>query len=306
MIKPDSPSISVIIPTHNRANTITNCINSVLSQSYSVNEIIVVDDCSSDDTVKLLSSINGRIKFIRNDTQLGAQASRNVGIKAAKSDWIAFLDSDDEWLPDKLQKQISALSSVDYNPLTVVHGDCYINNSKSDNKIWNLDKIDGDNVYKKLLSKSGTLFPAIITSKHALKKINYLDEDVPSFQEWDTSISLAEYCRFIHIQEPLFTYNIHNDSISNDSTTSIEGYKYIIEKHKKDIKKFCSDTAYNKHLLICSTMALNSGQYNNSRIISKQILGINVKKYILLLFSFIKFKPIYIIKTLQRINGKRN
>ena len=116
-----NPSIAVIIPTYNRANTIVQCINSVLSQSYPVNEIIIVDDNSSDDTVQRLNIFKDEIVILHTKSRSGAQTARNIGIKSAKSNWISFLDSDDEWLPNKLEKQIFALKNVDYNPMTVVH-----------------------------------------------------------------------------------------------------------------------------------------------------------------------------------------
>ena len=164
-------SISVIIPTYNRSNTIEKCLDSVFNQTYKVNEIIVVDDCSTDNTIDILNLYKDQITILQTVNNSGAQSARNIGIKAAKSEWIAFLDSDDEWLSDKIEKQISALKNINFNPLTVVHGDCIVNNIEKKNKnIWKLDKIDGENVYNQLLSKSGTFFPSILTSKIATRE----------------------------------------------------------------------------------------------------------------------------------------
>jgi len=299
-------NISVIIPTYNRAFTIVQCIESVLNQSYPVNEIIVIDDNSTDDTLKQLSKFDENIIILKTEKQSGAQAARNVGIKAAKSEWIAFLDSDDEWLPNKIKKQVSALRKVKYDPLTVVHGNCFTSNIDSDEKQnWQLDNLNGKNVYKQLLSKSNTFFPSILTSKKALSKINFLDENAPSYHEWDTSIRLAKYCRFIHIQEPLFTYNIHQNTISKNSDKSIQGYQYIINKFKDKIIELCGEDIFINHLFINSMMALNNGKNNLCRKILKQIPNNSFKRYFLQLFSYLGIKLIYFIKIKQFIVRQR-
>ncbi len=300
------PTVSVVIPTYNRAATIVSCIESVLAQSYPVNEIIVVDDNSTDNTIEQLERFKEKLIILKTNIQSGAQVARNIGIKATKSDWIAFLDSDDEWLPSKLQIQITALKTVNYDKWTVVHGDCFVRNTDSNKKKrWQLDKIDGKNVYQQLLSKSGTFFPAILTSKQALKKINYLDEHTPSYHEWDTAIRLAKYCRFIHIQEPLFIYNIHNNTISKNSDLSVEGYQYIINKYQEEIIELCGEDVFINHLLINSMTALNSNQIKLGRTILKQIPNNSFKKYFLQLFSYLRIKPIYFIKTKQLLVRKR-
>ena len=299
-------NISVIIPAYNRASTITRCIESVLSQTYPVNEIIIIDDHSTDDTIELLNKFGDTISILSTEKRSGAQTARNIGIKAAKSNWIAFLDSDDEWLPNKIEKQIAALKTINNNPMTVVHGDCYIKSIDSDDtKHWKLDKIAGKNIYKQLLTKSGTFFPAILTSKKALLKINLLDENVPSFHEWDTAIRLAKFCRFIHIEEPLFIYNIHENTISKNSDKSIRGYQYIINKFKNEIIELCGEEIFINHLFINSMMALNSNKNKLGRAILKQIPNNSSKKYFLQLFSYLGIKPIYFIKIKQFIVRQR-
>jgi glycosyltransferase involved in cell wall biosynthesis len=103
-----TPSISVVIPTYNRARTVGKAIDSILSQTFGDVEIIVVDDGSTDDSTAVLASYCGRIRTIRQENQ-GVSAARNAGIRAANGKWIAFLDSDDQWHPTKLEKQLAAL-----------------------------------------------------------------------------------------------------------------------------------------------------------------------------------------------------
>jgi len=105
-------SISVIIPTYNRATFVTKAIDSVLSQTYKDYEIIVVDDGSTDDTRHVLKPYRDRIRYIYQENR-GAAAARNLGIKSSNAKWLAFLDSDDRWLPEKLSFQMECVTQSD-------------------------------------------------------------------------------------------------------------------------------------------------------------------------------------------------
>ena len=111
MKKVEEPLVSVIIPTYNRANVIHRSISSVIKQSYQKIEIIIVDDASTDDTAQIIQQISDtRIIYICHQINRGGSEARNTGIKNAKGKFIAFLDSDDVWLPDKLQHQLAVIS----------------------------------------------------------------------------------------------------------------------------------------------------------------------------------------------------
>ena len=108
-----NPTVSVIIPTYNRAHLIGRAIQSVLNQTYRDFEIIVVDDGSADNTEEVVKSFyDKRIKYIKHKKNKGAAATRNTGIKAARGKYIAFQDSDDEWLPEKLEKQMKVFENA--------------------------------------------------------------------------------------------------------------------------------------------------------------------------------------------------
>lgn len=109
--------VSIIMPSYNTGRFIKETIESVLAQSYPTWELIIVDDCSTDDTDDVVSQYlaDERIHYIKNDTNSGAAVSRNRALREAKGKWIAFLDSDDLWEPDKLQKQISFMRDNGYH-----------------------------------------------------------------------------------------------------------------------------------------------------------------------------------------------
>ena len=247
------PLVSVIIPTYNREKTITYCLNSVLSQTYKNFEVIIVDDCSTDNTAAMINSHpDSRVRCIVLEKNSGAQAARNRGIKEAKGDWIAFQDSDDEWLPNKLERQINVLSKAGFDPYTVVHSNAIKRDYTTKTKtIWKLPIVDGESevVYPRLLTAPGPMFQSMLVSKAALEKINNLDVCVPAGQEWDTAIRLAKFCRFIHMRKPLFIYHLHKGAtISNSLWNNFDGYQYIIEKHENEIKAQCGESVWVKHL----------------------------------------------------------
>ncbi len=108
-----SPALTVIIPTHNRAQLVCRAIRSVLSQTFRDFEIIVVDDASTDDTREAVSGLaDPRIRLVRREKNGGAAASRNTGIAVARGQFVTFLDSDDEYLPTKLERQVHVLSNA--------------------------------------------------------------------------------------------------------------------------------------------------------------------------------------------------
>lgn len=225
--------VSVIIPTYNREKTIKNCINSVISQTVAPFEIIVVDDGSTDDTINLLDGMDANIKVIKQNHK-GAQAARNLGILNAKGDYIAFLDSDDEWLPFMLEVEIGEVLKHNHN--CVIYSDCYAckGNRK---KIWRLPEY-GKEPYSSLLLNPGPMFQSILVKREMLIDVGLLDEKAVSYQEWDTAIRLAKKAKFVHIRKPLFIYNIYDgDTISNNKYRGIIGYKYVVRKYRKDIIK---------------------------------------------------------------------
>jgi len=112
----DRETVSVVMPSYNCARFISESIKSVIAQTYTDWELIIVDDCSTDDTESIVASFrDDRIRYIKNETNSGAAVSRNRALREAKGRWIAFLDSDDLWLPDKLERQIEFMKKNDYS-----------------------------------------------------------------------------------------------------------------------------------------------------------------------------------------------
>ena len=109
--------VSIVMPSYNTGRFISETIESILAQSYSDWELIIVDDCSKDNTDDVVTQylVDARIRYIKNETNSGAAVSRNRALREAKGKWIAFLDSDDLWEPDKLEKQIAFMENNGYH-----------------------------------------------------------------------------------------------------------------------------------------------------------------------------------------------
>ena len=306
---PTFPSISVVIPAYNRANTIRRCLDSILAQTILPLEILVVDDCSTDATYHLVESYNDpRIRCMALDKNSGAQAARNFGIKKSKGEWIAFQDSDDEWLPGKLERQIEALSERQFDPWVVVHTNALCRGMSRTRGALELPIVEGADVYHLLLTKPGPLFPGLIVSRLALDRINFLDENIRSYQEWDTSIRLARYCRFVFLRETLFIYNLDtNDSISNERAREISGYQQVIDKFKEEIIRECGKTVWENHLYIQLIKCLDYGLWSEADGFLRMISSGTIKYRLFKIFRLFHVSPdpaIHLLRLLRNSISK--
>jgi len=232
------PLVSVIIPAFNRANILKNAIESVQAQTHTQWEAIVVDDGSKDNTCDVVSGMaqdDGRIRLVRHEENRKAQAARNTGIRAAKGEWIAFLDSDDEYLPDSIEKRLETALKENVH---IVHSDCFIIKPGKEKELYGIRPLAG-NVYREMLEKEGPVFPALFVSKKVLEEIGLLDEKIKAYQEWDTTIRLAKNNAFGFYPEPTFIYDYRcEDAMSRDSVQNGKGYEQIVHKHFIEIWKY--------------------------------------------------------------------
>ena len=170
--------ISVIIPTYNRDGVISRAINSVLKQTYQNFEVIIVDDNSpvTDNTACIISQYNDdRLFYIKHDKNKGGGGARNTGILAANGEYIAFLDSDDEWLPEKLQLQINLMRQVkDLHPKPVIYTQLY-QKGKGFEWIKPKQKIkDGQRIGDYIFCESGYIQTSTIFSINLFSKKHFV------------------------------------------------------------------------------------------------------------------------------------
>lgn len=191
-----NPTVSVIIPAYNRAPTLRAALDSVRQQDYQDWELIVVDDGSSDGTAAVADSLgDSRVRVIRHEVNRGASAARNTGIRSARGRYIAFLDSDDAWLPGKLSAQVAVLESGPNSPdllctgfiLRYAAGRRMVERRPRPYTGWFDTMIDGCSV-----SPGSTL----VVRRGCFDTAGFLDETLMRLEDWDWLLRCLETYRF--------------------------------------------------------------------------------------------------------------
>jgi glycosyltransferase involved in cell wall biosynthesis len=205
--------ISVVITTYNRAALVTKAIDSVLNQKSAADEIIVVDDGSTDGTDRIIQDKYPQIKYLYQDNQ-GISAARNLGIMQARNLWIAFLDSDDEWLSDKLVKQRAALlANPDYK---ICHTDeIWIRKGKRVNQMKKHKKHGGD-IYTYCLPLCIISPSSVVIHQDIFLKYGVFDIHLPACEDYDMWLRICAFEKVFYLDEPLIKkYGGHSDQLSH-------------------------------------------------------------------------------------------
>lgn len=262
------PKVSIIIPTYNCESFIDKTIQSVIDQTYKDWELIIVDDFSNDNTRKILSEWqkkDERIHLILLDRNSGGPAHpKNVAIKEAVGKYIAYLDHDDEWFPEKLEKQINILE----NDPKIGFISCealIIDEKEKIIRRFKIAKIPDRGVFPDILS-TNFMFSnsSLVIPKKVIDKLGGRDENpkigVAEDREYELRVADAGY-KFYVIHEPLFKYRLHENNALKGKTTY--GFNYIEAnlKHLSCYKKYCLE------YIVYKTLAkeyLRLGDINNS------------------------------------------
>lgn len=223
------PLISVIIPVYNGEKTIRETILSVLAQSFSDFEVIVINDGSQDQTLAVVSSIqDSRLKAF-SYPNTGLAASRNRGIFHAKGEYISFIDADDLWTQDKLEAQLNALLFNSQAAVAYSWTD-WIDESGQFLRPGGYITANG-NVYEKLLVRdfveSGS---NLLIRKHALAKVGGFDISLPAVEDWDMWLRLAAHYNFVAVPSPQILYRVSPNSMSSNVWKMEEASLQIIER----------------------------------------------------------------------------
>jgi glycosyltransferase involved in cell wall biosynthesis len=204
--------ISVIIPSYNRAHLLARAIESVLSQDLAPREIIVVDDGSSDDTRELMSSCFPQCQYIHQPNQ-GVSSARNRGIEAASGEWLAFLDSDDEWLPSKLAAQSSTLKSQP--GLLICHTEeIWIRNGRRVNAMKKHRK-SGGRIFRNCLPLCVISPSSAMIHRSLLTEVGNFDECLPVCEDYDMWLRICAHQPVAFVAEAqIIKYGGHEDQLS--------------------------------------------------------------------------------------------
>jgi len=205
--------ISLIIPCYNRSSSLKRALQSVLSQSYLPNEIIVVDDGSSDNTADMLRNEFPQVTYLYQENK-GVSSARNLGIKHSTGDWIAFLDSDDTWLSHKLEKQVSALQQLP--ELKICHTEeIWIRNGVRVNAM-NKHKKSGGWIFKQCLPLCAMSPSSILIHRSVFEHLGLFDESLVACEDYDLWLRISNQYPVLFMEQALINkYGGHEDQLSH-------------------------------------------------------------------------------------------
>ena len=235
--------VSVIIPTYKRQpNMLKRAVLSVINQSYQNIEVIVVDDSPTDfefrsEVEKMLNSLDKRIRYIKHDTNMGACAARNTGINASCGEFIAFLDDDDEWLHNKLEKQLKKI--VLFKETGLIYCREYIVNENTGNIQISTRKCHAGYVFDNLIISNfigSTSF--VLAKKECFKKVGLFNTQLESAQDYDMWLRISQKYIVDFVNEPLVNYYVHNEGrISDNTKKKIQGLEMLIQLYSEYLEK---------------------------------------------------------------------
>lgn len=234
--------VSIIIPTYNREHLIQRAIKSVLNQSYGEFELLIVDDGSTDNTEEVVRQIkDDRIRYIRCEENKGAAAARNRGIAEAKYDYIAFQDSDDEWYPSKLEKQMKVMLESS-EKTGVVYCEYHYDGVNgvegiSPSREIPLEQKQGY-IFPELLAGNMIGTPTMLVKKECFDKVGLFNEKFPCLEDYELVLRIAREYEVGFVPECMVEVHANTESVTNN----VEGYLYasciLAGTYKKELLEY--------------------------------------------------------------------
>ena len=237
--RPPAPPVSVVIPAYNRAATIGAAIGSVLRQTWEDFELVVVDDGSTDGTVAAARKVaDPRLRVVAAPRNLGAAGARNLGVREARGAWIAFQDSDDEWLPEKLAKQMARLAAdpgfvaaycglLTVGALDARPGERTTIRYRPDPSVG---PVEGD-ILEPLLMGNMISTQTLVVRRDVFLALGSFDEAVTPIEDWDFALRLARRGRVAFVDEPLVHQRFSPDSITRGTRRRTESRARLVAKN---------------------------------------------------------------------------
>jgi len=296
MTERSGPLVSVVLPTYGRPDYLVKAVRSVATQTYDPLELVVVDDCSPQPVEPQLSNVSRdgleRFEVRRHAQNLGANAARNTGIAAAKGEFVAFLDDDDQWYPEKIRRQVSTFDEAPDGTGVVYTGSQFVD--EHDRPVGvSVRDLSGDITRELLCGASVGSFTRLMVRRNLLERVGRLDESLPGWQDRDLNIRLSRFCRYEPVPEPLV---IHRRGTHTQIGDDYEGkrdvaYPEFVEKHRPLAATFGPDVE--RRFLAVQTLALAKSALTNgytraARRHAVEALGHDptyVEAYVYLLFT---------------------
>ena len=230
-IEREAGLVSIIMPSYNTASFIEETIQSVLNQTYTNWELIIVDDCSTDNTDEVLENIkDSRIRYFKNDKNSGAAVSRNKALREARGQWIAYLDSDDLWMPEKLEKQIHFMETNGYAFSYTNYEEIDVNGNKTGVSITGPKKITKTGMFN-------YCWPGCLTVMFDANKIGLIQiEDIKKNNDYAMWLKVCRKADCFLLDETLGQYRKGRiGSVSTHSIKTMIGWHYKLYREAEDM-----------------------------------------------------------------------
>ena len=269
-----TPLVSVILPTYNRARTLDRAIRSVLNQSFDDFELIVTDDGSTDESRCILARYSSLAKVrVISSSHRGCSAARNLGLSISKAPLIAFQDSDDEWLPCKLEKAVAVLAGAAADT-GIVYSDMVRIREDGSSRDWR-----APDIRRGLLVSESTLdyqvagigIQAAVIRRACFEHVGLFDEALPRFIDLDLFVRMSDHFDFHHHAEPLVRYYATN-GISADSHALVMARRYLIRKYRKRLSRERCHLAH-QYLLLADALSMNGSKYRSRALAVMTLLA---------------------------------
>ncbi|MCM1173595.1 MAG: glycosyltransferase family 2 protein [Blautia sp.] len=233
--------VSVIIPTYNRADVLKTSIQSVLQQTYSDFELLIVDDGSTDNTNMMVESLNdARIRYLRMPQNRGVAAARNEGIRQAEYSYIAFQDSDDYWKPEKLEKQMAFLAQRPEAGLLYCPYEC----KKADGSALlvpggNIPPEEKQgNIYPYMLCRNTIGAPTVLLRRQCLERSGLFCESLTCLEDWELFLRISRNSEIAFQEEPMVSVSLSRDGVSHNISGYYEARCYMLARHKDALLRY--------------------------------------------------------------------
>lgn len=236
--------VSIIIPTYNREKYIERAVQSILGQTYDRYEIIIVDDGSTDNTreiIRVLEDKDDRIRYIKLEENRGPAYARNIGMKEAKSEFIAFLDSDDEWLPDKLKLQMDKMLEFSEETALVFCRMSGIRRGRKDRYVCPDESIDKEslegNIFSRLLWANLIGTPSALVRKKCLEQVGGFKESLTCLEDWEWILRIAKNWKIGFVDEILVEVHKLPGSVSTNMAGYLIARCYLVSLYRDEMSK---------------------------------------------------------------------
>lgn len=314
MNKKNNLVFSVVIPTYNRAHLVKRAIKSVLLQTYPGFEIIIVDDCSCDNTEEVIQETikeDKRVRYVKLDKNRGASAARNRGVEQSKGDYIAFLDSDDEalgmWLEKSKKKMLQLPQSWG-----VLYPRYYIKDELTDVMYLNAFSPMEGNIFKDLMRGSGLSIgvSGAVVKKLAFLEVGGFDEKLCGYHDYDLWYKMAREWTFHFVNAPLILFHDHqNLRLMGETEKREKAYSLFHQKWKVEIEKIAGKDAIEKrkskraagtYLSLIRTEVVRKGRIVGIKLLLHSFFSQNFG-----LFYFIKYVLMVLVGPYHYLRIKR-